>query len=117
LLDGGEDRLDGDSSTGPAPRQSPTVDSLPVVATHPIQGWSAPRFAVVRIAELAADDKNSNAFAFLAIDHGVEEVMQHVNSSNFVHRRAKSRKFDPQRHNSVELVHEAAGEPWAASWR
>ena len=49
---------------------------------------------MLRVAILAPHNKNPNAFPFLAVDHGVGEALQYMNSPHFVRRRTEAWKLN-----------------------
>ena len=55
---------------------------------------SEPGFTMLRVAILAPHNKNPNAFPFLAVDHGVGEALQYMNSPHFVSRRTEAWKLN-----------------------
>lgn len=65
-------------------------------------------------AEVAANDKNANVPANLAVDHGVREGMQWVRPTGSFRRPANPRKLDKQLGNALDVVQEAVRELRAA---
>ena len=75
---------------------------------------SALRLAVIRVAVVAAPHKDPNCFSVFAVDHGVREVVQRLNSPQLVRRRAEIGKLEQQLHDAVELVQESTSKLGAA---